>query len=455
MNSTKTNLLVFFFMTALTLQGQEFQIEEIREDLQTIKAGIFEFNPFVTLYKPDFERQADSLIATVSAPLDLFDAFGKMSQLCALAGEGHFELGQWTDAIHAPIAEDQAAFAPFAVYVKGSRMYVRGDYSREGVMQPGDEIQEINGRPAADLIKDMLRFIPADGTIRTYAERRLEENFPWFYHFYIERPDRFELEVHRPSSGESFSISVTPLFRKERIEIAETRYPIPPEVELPVRDQIYSLEIRGNHAILTLKSFDYRLVEALDQKAKKLYADIFGALKERNVRKLIVDLRGNTGGRNEFGEGIVPFILKPEYSDASFLMRSTSWKGRTKTLGMPRRHRDAFTGKLLVLVDGKTYSTAAVIARFLKEFGNAAIMGTETGTRYDGFVAGSKRYVTTPNTGLRFGIPCYHKFYPASRFEHPPNRGLLPDIPLSPSIEDRIGEKDPLMEAATQYFRTR
>ena len=448
-------LLFAFFLLTTVISGQEYSADAIREDLIALKAGILEYNPFVTQYNPVFQDQADSLISSVKAPLELYGAYGKMSQLCALAAEGHFELGQWSDLVHSPIREDLAPFAPFSVYVKGQQLFIQGDYSKEGVMLPGDEIKSINGVPASDLIETLLNYIPSDGDIRTYAIRRLEENFPWFYYFYIEQAKRFDMALFRPSTGETLDANLVPLLRKERIEIASTRYPKSTEPKMSAADRVYELDIRDTYAILTLKSFDYRLVEALDIKAKDLYEEIFKKLKEREVAHLIVDLRGNTGGRNEFGEDIAPFIMKPGLTKPAFLMRSVSWKGKNKTLKMPRRHPMAFDGNLVVLVDGKTYSTGAVISRFCKELGDATVMGEETGTRYDGFVAGSKRYVTLKNTGLRFGIPCYHKFFPESPKQILKNRGLIPDIIISADITDRIAKTDPILEAAIERCLSR
>ncbi|MTI19891.1 hypothetical protein E1176_02550 [Fulvivirga sp. RKSG066] len=176
-------------------------------------------------------------------------------------------------------------------------------------------------------------------------------------------------------------------------------------------------------------------------KVKSFYKDIFNQLKTNDIKTLVLDLRDNTGGRNEFAEDMVPFILKSE-NDTPYLKKTISWEGKEKIYDMPKASKDVFSGKIFVLVNGRTYSAGSMLTRYLREFAQATVIGEETGTRYEGFAAGSKQFVTLSNSQLRIGIPRYHITFPPSEKQTTSNRGLIPDYTVEYKIEDLIKERD-------------
>ncbi|MEL6141342.1 MAG: S41 family peptidase, partial [Bacteroidota bacterium] len=127
-------------------------------------------------------------------------------------------------------------------------------------------------------------------------------------------------------------------------------------------------------------------------------------------------------------------ILKPDNADP-FLKKTVSWSGKEKVYKMPKAAKEVFQGSIYVLVNGKTYSAGSTLARYLKEYGNATVIGTETGTRYEGFAAGSRQDIHLPNTQISVGIPRYHITFPTSEKQQTANRGLLPDYTIEPTIE--------------------
>ena len=122
--------------------------------------------------------------------------------------------------------------------------------------------------------------------------------------------------------------------------------------------------------------FDFRRVNKYDVKAKKMYESIFKELKEKHISHLVVDLRNNTGGRNEFADDILPFILQGDESDKYFKW-TTSWEGKRRNYKMPKRSKYAYEGSLYVLINGKTYSAGSSLARYLKEYGDAVVVGNQ------------------------------------------------------------------------------
>ncbi len=206
----------------------------------------------------------------------------------------------------------------------------------------------------------------------------------------------------------------------------------------------YELEFADNYGYLRLKSFDFKLVNKYEIKAKDFYTNIFEKLAENGTENFIIDLRGNTGGRTAFSAEIVPFIIQDAEDD--YLKKSISWKGRTSTFKFPKKDKLAFAGQIYVLVDGLTFSTASSLARFLKEYGKAIVVGEEAGGRYEGFVGGSSEVITLPNAAIPVYIPRYHTLFPPSNKQTTEHRGLIPDMIITNSITDLKEARDRVLE---------
>ena len=286
---------------------------------------------------------------------------------------------------------------------------------------------------SSDILNTLYKSIPADGDIRTYIDRKIELGFSWLFYLYVFRSENFSIEtINR--EGKTKVTKIQALYRDKQIENFSKYYP-EKSTKTEELSPFHTLDFNGNFAVLALPTFSYNKIKELNLKSKRFYKDIFKEIDQREIEHLIVDLRGNTGGRNEFADDMVSFIRKPKI-EIPFLKRTQSWEGRTRTYKVPRRSRFAFSGKIYVLVDGLTYSAANTLARYLFELANAEIIGEETGTRFEGFAAGSKQAVVLNNSKIRIGIPRYHIYFPESSKQKTVNRGLLPKHVVKYSISD-------------------
>lgn len=447
----KSYLLLPFLLTGrLYLLSQNLSTEQVQEDLTTLQQRIQDYHPALDYYNPDFTKKTDSLISSIKDSSTLLEAYQAFSRVCAWANEGHFEIGTWQDEVHKGIGEDKEAFFPIRIRIVNQQIYVWYDLTEKGYFQKGDRILAINGKSDSLILSQLLQFIPTDGHIKTYGFHKASDNFPWFYYFYIEQPDSFEISYQPYQSEEIKTVTIEAQTQSQRKQNFKDRYPVDSPT-VPGIDDFYTLEYEDNYAKLKLKSFDYRLVEKYELKAKDFYQKVFSEIKVSEVENLIIDLRGNTGGRNGLGEEIVPFILKSP-KKYPFLIRSTSWRGKVKTQKVPKADKLAFQGKIYVLVDGLTYSAGATLARYLREFGEATIVGEETGTRYEGFVAGSARYVTLTHSRIRIGIPIYHKEFPKSDLQETQNRGLIPDREITLGLDDLLEGRDRILRYVTDQI---
>ena len=440
------SIIVLLFMSAHSF-SQPFTSQQVTEDLAYLIESIKTYNPGLNRYNPDFDVEAKQILNTVDGECDVFTYFQLVSAIVTASNEGHYHVGSWDDVVLKGFLDNVYTYLPLSIKILDGNLYVWYDLSEENALSRGDEIVSINGKSAEEILNLLKRYVHADGSINTYFEKQAESGFAWMYYMYIEQSESFTIRIRRYSDGSESEVKLAPLTVKKRNENLVTRYPEKANTSNQTSlDDLYTFTQEDDYALLTLKSFDYRLVDEFKVEADKLYEDIFTELKKRQTQNLIVDLRGNTGGRNELADEMIPFILKSR-TDA-FMKKSVSWHGREKTYGFPRKSDLAFEGRIYCLVDGKTYSAGATLARYLKEYGEAIFIGEETGSRYEGYVAGSAEAVNLPNSNIRISIPRYLTYYPTSSIQTTSNRGLMPDYTVKPTLHDVIEEKDVVMQKA-------
>jgi C-terminal processing protease CtpA/Prc len=100
-----------------------------------------------------------------------------------------------------------------------------------------------------------------------------------------------------------------------------------------------------------------------------------------------------------------------------------------------------YKGNVYVIINGNSFSASSIIPTKLKATGRAVFVGEETGGAYNGTVAGIfKNYqLPTSKINIRIGlmqVETPHKITPDGY-------GIIPDVKISPTLEDRLSGKDP------------
>lgn len=428
-------LSIWFLLGASLNFAQQITHKEAVEDLTFLADRIKQYNPALPHYHPEFDRSSRSFINQIpQEPISRLTFFSLVSQLCSMANEGHFQVHNWNDKLHKGFVDNTYAFLPLQVKIISKKIYVFGDFSDEQQFDRGDEIIAINGVQTVQILDELIKHMPSDGNILTYAYRKIEDRFSWLYYMYIEQVNTFEITFLDNSKTQK-TITCNALTGADRTKNLRKFYPQSETNSLVKDEGFYSLDLYDKYAYLKLPSFDFRRINTYKVKSKKMYKGIFKELRDKEVEYLVIDLRNNTGGRNAFADDMVPFINKASIS-TPFLKKTISWEGKERVYKSPKPSKLSFQGNLYVLVNGKTFSAGSSLARFLKEYGKAIVIGEETGTRYEGFAAGSSQSVDLPHSGLSIGIPRYLIKYPSSSKQQTTNRGLLPDHELENRLEN-------------------
>lgn len=207
----------------------------------------------------------------------------------------------------------------------------------------------------------------------------------------------------------------------------------------------------------------------------------FRVIGDSATRTLILDLRGDGGGVDEYGALLVSHLIPEPFHYFDHIQVKTiapsfpTWLPRTfeelragtvpdpsggfrvtsalhPGVGEQQPASQLFLGKLIVLIDGGTFSTAADVAAQLRSRGRATFIGSETGGTYEGNTSGLNALIVLPNSRLRLKIMMYG-YWNAVRAPQRPGRGTLPDEVLIPRVADLLRGSDRTLARALALAR--
>jgi C-terminal processing protease CtpA/Prc len=206
----------------------------------------------------------------------------------------------------------------------------------------------------------------------------------------------------------------------------------------------------------------------------------FRTVREKGTKALLLDLRGNGGGVDEYGAMLVSYFtdkpfryfdhikvitLRPSFATlpASTLDRlrdGTVPDPKGGYLVTPKLHKGVgeqapgkypFLGTALVLADGGTFSTAADVTAVLHNMERARFVGEETGGAYEGNTSGLNALVTLPASQLRLRVQMWGYVNAVSRGKK--GRGTLADDPVEKRMADLLRGIDAPLERAVALAR--
>ncbi|MEN2281472.1 S41 family peptidase [Algoriphagus sp. SE2] len=210
---------------------------------------------------------------------------------------------------------------------------------------------------------------------------------------------------------------------------------------------------------------------------KKFFKSSFTTLSEEGISNLILDLRGNERGNEKLGIELYKYLaLKPFHyyrylstrpnSSVDFdhhtskIFRIANSFSKEKDgiyqfvkgsgLKLEEPHPLAFKGKVVLLLDGQSFSVTTEFASKAQSDQRVFIIGEETAGGAEGNSSGFFSIVTLPHSKIDLGIPRIG-FHMADLGENiDQNRGILPDEEIRPSALVILHQKDPVMERALQ-----
>ncbi|TDX02115.1 S41 family peptidase [Dinghuibacter silviterrae] len=395
--------------------------EALKRDLRFLQANLEKTHPGIYRYiaKPTLDGFFDSLDHAITGPMTDQAFLSLVTLLNSNIRNGHtmFLPG---DSAMAFFYQSERHF-PLLVHYSRGKLTVVENYSTDSTIQPGMSILTINGTSASSIMEQLLSRQVRDGYNETYPAWILNHYFSAQYSFVVGHPDAFTLELEN-GAGERTIKRIPSLTRDSVHYFRQIRY--------ATNSEPIFFQVKENAAVLTIKTFDPDVL----QDYKKVFDSVFSLLQQHLTRNLILDLRDNQGGDFPPGKDLLSFVaLHP----CRFLV-----DGKEACTIQPSAIH--FTGKLFVLINGGSFSSTAIVCTCLKRDRRAVFIGEETGGNAH-IIAGDPEEFVLPQTKIRAEIPTVTYRISAGVND---GHGVLPDYPVTTTIDDIIAGRDPSMELA-------
>jgi hypothetical protein len=470
--------LLFFILIAGNACAQppadtkrnSFALKEMQEDFDLLQKAIEEVHG--GLYRHLTRDRVNGHFSTLRTKLNTVKSKNEFITLVSetLAGlrDGHLRL-EYDSETTAELSTSK--LLPLSVNLEGDKVVVAyNETTDNSTIKPGMELISVNGTGTNELVMQMMPKISGDGFIETGKKWGIEKNFAAYYWIFINQASVFKVEV-RAADGGTQTVTINGVTRAERltnrkgnpvnsIMLKNSLSPNRPNISLAIHG--------GNIAQVSVLGFQGgSFKEELDS--------VFRSISEKKVKAVVLDLRGNGGGVDEYGAHLVSqFTTQPfRYFDHIHLRSIspffTTWKPSTYEdlkagtrpdpaggylvterlhpgVGTQAPGKYPFSGRLVVLLNGGTFSTAADVTAALHGMKRATFVGEESGGGYQGNTSGLNARVILPHSGLSVRISLYD--YWNAVVAQQPGRGTLPDHSAGDRVSDILDGKDPQLDLA-------
>jgi C-terminal processing protease CtpA/Prc len=191
-------------------------------------------------------------------------------------------------------------------------------------------------------------------------------------------------------------------------------------------------------AILTIKSFDTALVQAMyKQSFQPVIDSVFMQLKSQGIQNLLLDLRDNQGGDFEPGRHLLSYLIT---TSTAYLL-----SGKEAKLLQPQNNH--FSGSLFVLINGGSFSNSAIVSACLEGRKQTTFIGEESGGNKF-LIFGEATDVVLPHTKIQAYIATDSFRINQQSGDH----GIIPKHVVQPTITDLLSGNDRAKALALQLM---
>lgn len=421
--------------------------KEMQEELDYLQAQLEQTQPNWQAYHPTeaWEKRLMTVKANLTRPFTSLQWYQQLNYVLEAAHEGHLNIGTANDVFYTGFATGNFKVLPLIVRGVGERVFIWTNLSNKKILGRGDELLSINGLSIGEVRRQIFDHTLADGYIESSKQLFFEEEFAARYFWFVEVVDSFVLEYRPLGSSTTTTLKIAALDHLEMATWMVDRKIIRPSRPRGL-EALFSCSFHDKTALLTLRSFNSREWASYDKTPASFYAQVFKRLRKNNSKYLIVDLRGNKGGNKDFVDAFLPYLwLQPKQGTYRSLLYANGYLVESI---LPNRNPLYFKGQIYILTDGKTYSTAALLAQYAVQYAKAISIGTETGSRLEGFAAGGHKSITLPYSKIEIEIP--NAWVKNTLLTTPSlaNRGLLPYYKVEPTLEELLADKDVVLQKA-------
>jgi hypothetical protein len=424
--------------------------EKLKEDLDFLFRTIEEVHPNMYAYTPkkEFIPIKEKLYKRIKQPMSKVD-FCKITAPAIVSLKNLHTYVSFSGE-YKKYSESGGSMFPLEIQWDDSDVIIKKNYSSKS-LPLGGKIREINSYDANELLYNFSKLMPAEN--RT--------NNPWI----VETPKFL---------SSSLLLEFGPIdlwkLKIEKLDGTMKTYSVPslPSSEFKTNNNISTIEGKTYYRILP--EYNTAVIEFHKWQdpngLRKFWDETFKDIHGKNITNLIIDIRKNTGGRDDCFYPLIVYITEKPYRlyDEVLIKISEPTEERIAhliqqlphlfenkkngdmvTLELPLRSPEKnpykFKGPIYLLIGRQCFSASTVFSAIAKCNNIAILVGEETGdptTLY----ADSIQF-ELPNSGLTFWVASKLLVCPCGKAD---GRGVLPDYEVKQKPEDTAKGIDTVLQ---------
>ncbi|MCB2205760.1 hypothetical protein KQI65_13525 [bacterium] len=338
-----------------------FSQEELLEDFDRLQRRLLDSHCklYAHITKDSLDALFTDMRARIDRPMSPREFFPIVEAVTGSLGCGH--TSPWMSEAYWTYAAD--ALFPLQFRLLDGKAVVTGYHGERRSVARGSVIESINGRPIQDIIDALTANYAADAFNPGFRLEQVQRRFPMLYARRYGFSSHFNVFCKLPGRNTAVRLSVP------AADYQEVYADVFPE-----RKPGLSVEEEEGLATIRIPTFGYYdRVEYF----RSFMDSCFAVLQQKQVSRLILDLRGNDGGDPFCAACVLRHLTTAP------LKYFASADDRYAQLAQPLpRAEHVFTGKLFVLIDACCFSTSAHFAALVKYHELGTIIGAEGGGNY-------------------------------------------------------------------------
>lgn len=452
-------------------QTQHFTPQQLQEDLRIAQQALEEAHGGIYRYKsqPVIDQQFSEAQAALQHNKDALGFYRVLKPAVASIACGH------TTALLPLALKDSLEhelLLPLDVKILQGKVYVLRDFSPQHQLV-GREIVRLNGVPTAKILQILTKSMHGDGNIPTMRAIEVGRAFKELLFTMMDMRGQFTVVTRNPKTK---SLEQHEISGQELAALKQASVKLFPQDQDAKGFLSTSFFDGGKIAYLKIDRF-------IDNQAEKdgarLFKSVFTSIREQGSHTLIIDVRDNGGGKDALGKILFSYLIDQpftyydsltiktdhfsadQYAEEPISIRS-SWISpradgqfnflKHPNLGVQEPSAPSFRGRVLILINGGSFSTTSEFLTQVHTRSRATFIGEESGGAYFGSTSGNHMMITLPNTKVRLVVPLL-TYQLSTQGPHAADRGVMPDYPVQRSIKDYLEGHDPEWELALKLAK--
>jgi hypothetical protein len=440
---TRVVTLLVLIMQSCSFQSLFAQRgDSLKADLRLLKSKLESIHPALYEFIPaeKLDQLFDSCYQQLNNDSDDRQFYGLVKVILSAVRDGH--LSSTTAPAFASFIHTQHTYLPLLTYFRQDSIFITRSIGSD--IPAGSLLLSVNSHPAESMREKLYGFMTGDGFSERRKDMVLNELFYFYYYLAYGYSAGFTVAYLTPA-GERKTVS---LLAVEEKAIQALK---PPAKEAPLLSATFTSDDIG---IITIKTFNAAELQGAGLHYAKFLEQTFRKIRQAGINKLIIDLRGNGGGRDEYGVLLYSYLSKQPFRYYRLLETNKKKLSGRPGLGMQQPAALHYDGDLWVLTDGETFSAAAECCAVIYSNQRGTFIGQETGGRYEGNNSGQMSTVLLPASKVTVTIPSTKYVMDVLPAKYP-GRGIIPHVNIQASCEAYLRNEDSVLQEGLIQARSR